>query len=274
MVNTSSKYEIIKPYPNAGIRLFLYAIFICFLHFTNSFSLYGQSRTIRYENWGGYIGTIKLNEKWSIWNDLHYVPSVFGVWRTGVTHSFPSKLSVTGGYAQVITATSFSQQLIRNELRPWGQVLYRFGISDKLTAQIRFRYDARFRQTLTSDNALTQGFSFNHRWRFMGGLRYCLKRWGDDKKLHLNMMNEWLFQSFPQSGGGLKVDQNRLFLLIGFTYKRFTLQTGYHNRMQPNLSGGKWHYNQGPTVWVIHDIQSNKSKKQIPKYQDVEDNLF
>jgi hypothetical protein len=263
-----------KPCPLKKRRLFLYT-FMCIVFLgVPSSKLWGQLREIKYENWGGYIGTIKLNEKWSVWNDAHYVPSVFFAWRGGMTYNFPFKLSVTGGYAHVVTATSINEQLIRNEHRPWGQVLYRFGINDKLTAQVRFRYDARFRQTLAHDFTLAEGFTLNHRWRFMGGIRYCIHRWGEYKKLHFNIMDEWLMQSFPKSGMGMSIDQNRLFVLIGFTYKHFTIQTGYHNRMQPGSVIGKWRFNHGPTFWLIHDIQSFKKQKQVPCYQDNQDNLF
>jgi hypothetical protein len=263
-----------KPCLAMGWRLFF--IFTVFVVITviSGRQIIAQPRTVNYENWGGYISTLKINERWSGWNDVHYVPSVFAAWRTGVTYSFPSKFSVTGGYAYVVTSTTLSQQLIRNEHRPWGQVLYRFGISDKLTAQVRFRYDARYRKTLTQDLGLNNSFTLNHRWRFMGGLRFCIKRWGDYKKLHFNVMDEFLLQSFPNSGRGLSIDQNRLFLLLGFTYKHFTVQAGYHNRMQPGSVFGKWRFNHGPTLWLIHDIQSLKKQKQIPCYQDSQDNLF
>jgi hypothetical protein len=263
-----------KPFSLRGWRLFLYVHFFSLLLTTLFSPVQGQQRAINYEDWGGYISTIKLNEKWSGWNDLHYVPSVFFAWRTGITYNLPFQLSVTGGYAHVITATPISEQLTRNEHRPWGQVLYRFGISDQLTTQVRFRYDARYRQSLSEDFSFKDGFTFNHRWRFMGGFRYCIKRWGEYKKLHFNVMDELLLQSFPKSGRGITIDQNRLFLLLGFTYKHFTVQAGYHNRMQPGSVIGKWRFNHGPTLWLIHDIQPFKKQQQVPCYQDNQDSLF
>ena len=49
--------------------------------------------------WLGYITSYRFNEKYSLWNDWHIVPTSFFVSRHGLTRHLSQQVSMSGGYA-------------------------------------------------------------------------------------------------------------------------------------------------------------------------------
>lgn len=212
--------------------------------------LTAQGATHDRELWLGYIGSIRVAEKWSLWQDYHYVPEAFAVARYGLTYKLNPRLQMTGGLGFVWTSTAFTNELARREYRPWGQVVGQARLGSRFAGQARFRYDARHRQRIASGEILDE-YGMYSRLRVMARVRTDLRTLANGDVLHLNLMDELLFNVGREVTDG--VDQNRLYLLLGFTHKQYTLLGGYHVRMIPQAAGGM-HYNHGFTVWFLHTI--------------------
>mgnify|MGYP001312290132 CR=1 FL=1 len=213
------------------------------------------------EVWGAYINTISLNNRWKIWNDYHYVTNSFALIRTGITYQTTKGYRFSAGYASVSTSTSISDQLIRKENRIWGQAVKNFQLHPKLNYIIRFRYDARFRQSLDSQGEIIENErTFNNRFRLMQNIRYRITPDKKQNYWHLNIINEILLNTGISITND--IDQVRSYLMIGYTKPNFTLLTGYHQRFIPNKTGN-WALNQGLTVWLIHNIDLSKKEKRM-----------
>jgi len=203
------------------------------------------------EVWAGYITSYRLNEKWGIWNDFHYIPTSFFVTRHGLTYFVNPRFEVSSGYAWVTTATSFSSELVRPEHRLWGQAEWRYQLTKRWAIRARLRYDARFRRALGTNEVLDD-YIFANRYRLMGAVRYKIMRFSNGSSIHLNMLNELLFHSGSGVTSG-PIDQNRTFILSGYTNGRFTIMAGYHQRVFP-LSDWSFRVNNGFTFWLIQSF--------------------
>lgn len=202
------------------------------------------------ELWLGYIGSIRVAEKWSLWQDYHYVPEAFAVARYGLTYKLNTRVQATGGLGYVWTSTAFTTDLARREYRPWGQVVGQARLGKRLAGQARFRYDARHRQRIAAGE-LQDEYMMYSRLRLMARVRTDLRTLPNGDVLHLNLMDELLYNVGREVADG--VDQNRAYLLLGFTHKQYTLLGGYHVRMIPQAAGGM-RYNHGLTLWFLHTI--------------------
>ena len=204
------------------------------------------------EFWGAYINTTSITKNWKIWNDFHYVDNAFGLIRSGITYQTKSDYQFTAGYAYVKAATEKTNRLVRSENRLWGQAIKKFSFNEKFEYIVRFRYDARSRQSLNqNDEVIPDEKIFYHRFRLMQDLRFSLSQNTKEKYWHMDLINETLLNTGKQIENGL--DQTRSYLLAGFTHPNFTLLAGYHQRLTPSNSNN-WTFNHGFTVWLIHSI--------------------
>lgn len=205
------------------------------------------------EVWIGYINTVELKNRWYFWNDYHWVPESFGLFRLGLTHETKSGFRITNGYAYVQTASPNTTALNRAEHRYWGQVIKNFRFSDRLRFNTRFRYDFRFRERLDSNGDVRHDeYRLNYRWRISNNLRYKLTDPSDGKFFHIDIMNETLYNTGRHISNG--IDQVRNYLLFGHTSPKMTILFGYSNRYFPNANG-PWRMNHGFTVWVTHRLR-------------------
>jgi hypothetical protein len=219
-------------------------------------SVAAQQTTHRGEFWGGYITSLRFHNNWAVWNDFHYVPSAFFAARTGISYFPVDNVDITAGYAWVTTATSFSDKLIRPEHRPWGQIEARIPLNRKFTFRTRFRYDARFRNKIVGQE-VTSDYVFVNRYRFMNSLRYKIKLFENGDRLHINILDEFLINSGKTVNHW--VDQNRLYLMMGYTRKNITLLAGYDYRYIPQANKDIV-MRHGFTFWVIHNINLRKNE--------------
>jgi hypothetical protein len=203
------------------------------------------------EVWVGYISSMRINERWSIWNDWHFVDNAFFASRHGATLQTQRGLRISGGYAYVATATPFTTDLVRHEHRPWAQVEKVFTLHPKWSFRTRFRYDARFRRGL-EPFALSDSYVFYHRLRSMNSLRFTLAKFSSGSTLHLNAMDELLVNAGKQYTGP-RIDQNRLYFMLGYTYREVTLLLGLHRRTLPRREAAP-RIQQGLTLWVIQNF--------------------
>ncbi|WP_164675199.1 DUF2490 domain-containing protein [Anditalea andensis] len=239
-----------------GLWLVTFYLIIC--------STKAQNITHEGEVWGGYISSIGITDKWSIWNDFHYVTNTFFVSRHGLTYYPTSKIDITAGYAYVITNTEFSDQLIRPENRLWGQAVARFPLSSRLRLQVRYRHDYRARKQIINDQVIDSRINY-HRSRIMSALRYNIKTYSNGNQWHIDVMDEFLYDIGTKVNNG--VDQNRLYLLNGITGNNYTFLAGYHLRAIPT-GPGQLTFRHGLTVWFIHYIDFKRKIKtdQMAQY--------
>lgn len=211
------------------------------------------------EVWGAYINTISLSDKWKFWNDYHYVTNGFGVIRPGITYQTTKGYQFTLGYAYVMASTPKSTRLLRQENRIWGQAIKKFQLHPRLNYILRFRYDARFRQSLDSDGDIVENErTFNNRFRLMQDFRFRLSPISQYRYWHIDIINETLLNTGKAVNNG--IDQVRNYILVGYTLPNLTLLAGYHQRFIPSKLD-KWNLNHGFTFWVIHNIELGQKKK-------------
>lgn len=224
-----------------------------------------QNISVNEEVWWGVMTSAQVSNRFSIWNDAHFVNELFIIYRTGLTyHPKVDNFVTTVGYGFLkLTTPNSVGSLIRPEHRPWMQSTYRVPSAKKLSTSFRFRYDARFIQNLEAGN-LDDGFSFNHRWRFNNALRYS---WGDliskNTRFTTTLLNEALFTSGPGSNGFRH--EHRTHFLGQLGKGNFVYSLGYVIRYI-NLNPTTARINHGPVVWIT--VNLNFMKEKLPTFTE------
>ncbi len=237
--------------PHSFMKHFALAILLV----TTSHSiLFGQG-TSSAEVWGGYIGSIRINDKWSVWNDFHYVPTAFWANRHGLSYRLDKYTTATAGYAFILTGTPFTEKLRRQEHRPWWQVEMIRPIGKDAGWRVRVRYDRRIRQALTPSD-FDEGWIAYNRWRLMLSIRHKLHTYENGQVVQINLLNEILVNNGAQFTGKT-LDQNRTYLMLSYEWPTLRVMFGPHLRAIPG-SGDFFNYRYGLTCWVIHRFDPKK----------------
>jgi hypothetical protein len=237
------------------IFLFLYSVLSTF-----SIASAQQQFQYNYETWWGVMTSVRVSEKWSVWNDAHFVDETFFIYRTGMTyHNKRDNIVTTAGYSWLRLTTPLSEgKLIRTEHRPWMQTIFRVPSTKKLSTSFRFRYDARFIQNIES-GLPGDGFSFNHRWRFNNALRY---NWGnvisEKTVLATSLLNEALFTT--GSGPNGVRHEHRTHLIMGLNSGPITYSVGYIVRYI-NVSPVTARLNHGMVFWLTINLRAIKKSE-------------
>jgi outer membrane translocation and assembly module TamA len=240
---------------------FIRILIFCFVFHS---SIAQQEISYVNEVWWGVMTSAQVSDRLAVWNDAHFVNELFFIYRTGLTyHPKRDNLVITVGYGFLKLGTPISEgSLIRPEHRPWMQTTYRVPSTKKLSTSFRFRYDARFIQNLEAGN-LTDGFSFNHRWRFNNALRYA---WGNviskNTRFTTTMLNEALFRTGPGPNGVRH--EHRTHFLGQLGKGNFVYSLGYVIRYI-NTSPTVARINHGPVIWVTINLNLIKGK-QLPTF--------
>jgi hypothetical protein len=245
----------------AGRRPALAALVVLLIFGSSARPLAAVARTdeVSPQAWLGYITSYRLSDKYSLWNDWHYVPTSFFLSRHGLTRHLSQQVSMSGGYAwgYLTTPGSGSDRLDRFEHRPWAQLLMNLPLGTKYTFSHRLRYDARFRQNITNGET-DSGFAFNHRVRYMMAFRRPLTA----VRLFNNtpfavVGNEVLINFAPQITGN-QLDQVRTWVMLGYQVNSMTIQTGYMYRYVPATAPATFYHYHTATLWVTHTFGSAK----------------
>ncbi|MFN3951894.1 MAG: DUF2490 domain-containing protein [Thermaurantimonas sp.] len=213
--------------------------------------------------WGGYISSIKISEHVSVWNDLHYVPESFFIYRTGLSWHFTPQVVGTVGYAYLNTTPISNGLLARSEHRPWGQLVFNFKIGEAAQFNHRIRYDYRIRQSVAGGEIVDGDWMAYHRLRFMSSLRFPLigKNLGDYKPF-FSVNNEILF-NFGKNIIWNYFDQNRSWLNFGYQVPGATFQIGYMLRwVQGSVPGNAIYYHTA-LFWITHVIDARKVRSPV-----------
>lgn len=213
--------------------------------------------------WIGYMTSAKLNEHFSLWNDFHYASSNFFLARHGLTYKIGKQVSVTGGFAWGYLSTSYTDRLIRNELRPWGQLMFNSKLGNGWMTQQRIRYDARFKEKVENSEIVNGAYTFNHRLRYMFNIRKTLD--GSDfgpGSTFLSLNNEILI-NFGKNIHSNNLDQYRASIFVGKTFDNMTFQLGYMYRYVPQSAANTYKNYHGITLWINHSFKSKKGTDDL-----------
>lgn len=230
---------------------------------------YGQQKIHDHEvqGWVGYMTSVKLNNKVSLWNDFHLATSNFVIGRHGLSYHLSKQVVATGGYAWLFLAPSFSNNLIRREHRPWAQLMFTSSLGSGWQTQQRIRYDARYREKVENNTILHGSYTFNHRLRYMYNIRKALnsKDFGVNT-IFLSVNNEVLL-NFGKTITGNNLDQFRASLLVGRVHENLTVQFGYMYRFVPLGTANNYRHYHGITIWINHSFKTPKGTDDVIRSQ-------
>ena len=219
------------------IFLFLmkYSSSIIFLIFIIFFKATAQNipiSEVRQQFWLGYITDLKFNDKWSLWNDTHWVPGSFFILRTGITKQFKKQgIKTTLGYGHLWAYPPSDKKTFRPEHRLWGQTTLSYGHKKPWRFLHRLRYEARFRGTIIDDFLINE-FNFNYRFRYLFQTKLALNSSSNQQsKWFLSASNEFLFNLGKEIKGDFRLDQNRISFGAGYEINNMTFQLAYVNQL-------------------------------------------
>jgi hypothetical protein len=212
--------------------------------------------------WIGYMTSSKISEKYSLWNDAHFVPGSFAILRTGITRIVCNNGGLTAGYAILALSTTSNEKLRRTEHRPWAQLQFSFPVSASWSLTQRVRYDARFRKNIV-DGQLEDGFGFNHRVRFLFSLKKSFGEVGSNKTTPYIVLSNETLLNFGRPITYNTFDQNRISISAGLQKKQTQYQLGLMNRFV-QTAPSRYTLNHTVVFWVIQkfDLQRHKGKTE------------
>lgn len=212
--------------------------------------------------WAGYMTEAKINDKFSLWNDTHWMPESFFLLRTGLTFHFDSrfKATTTLGYGRLWIYPSEKEfHTFRPEHRIWGQTTFarKYGA---LRHFFRFRYEARFRHKLANDELLP-GYNFNWRLRWLYQIRYDFPA-KDDAKNHFYSVvsDEFLLHAGKEIKNDFRMDQNRLTFALGYQMENISMQLGYMNIVNQSNTKSDLFMKHTLVFWVFHKMDFRKKE--------------
>lgn len=242
--------------------------FVCVCFLLISYSARTQNRNIQQANqyWIGYISSVAFHKNMSLWNDFHYVPTAFLLVRHGVSYHVTPDIIFTGGFAWLRLGVAGINGLPRKELRPWGQVNTHLKVTDKIILNHRIRYDWRFREDyFVTHDAMYDGLSTYspvHRIRFMSSVRFPL--WGTNigHQTPFASVNNEVFVNFGKNVTWNYFDQNRLWINIGYQFKKTTFQLGYMMRFVQLSAPGNMALYHTPLLWITQALDVRRRKTE------------
>lgn len=208
--------------------------------------------------WIGYMTSVRLNNRFSLWNDFHLATDNFFIGRHGLTVHLNRQVTLTGGYAWLFLAPSFTSSLVRQEHRPWGQLMFTESITDKWQTQQRFRYDARFRENVRDNQVIEGEYGFMHRLRYMFNIRRLIKGESFTKPSIFMSINSEILINFGEAVAQNNLDQFRASLLVGRTFNTITAQVGYMYRYVPQGAPNTYKTFHGATLWINHNFRTKR----------------
>lgn len=221
--------------------------------------------TARSQVWTGYFNQTRINDKFSIWLDLHARRSGFldrwatTIFRPGVTYHVSDHVRVTAGYAYASHWPAVeTQQTVRPEHRLWQQISWG-SKSRKLQLNQWIRLEERFLRKIQQD-ALQPGHNFSYKARHMMALLLPLQ--GEEIKpgspfavlnneIHINFGKEVVYNYF---------DQNRLFAGLGYPFTRnLQVQAGYMRVFQQLPGGNHFFDTHAFRLFLFHNLDLRKA---------------
>ncbi|HSI89609.1 MAG TPA: DUF2490 domain-containing protein, partial [Adhaeribacter sp.] len=246
-------------------KIFRTGVFLLFGVFCLPFFCGAQTKTVanRHTFWLAYMTSVRFSDKYSAWNDFHFVHETFGVARTGITRHL-ERTNITAGYAHLwLTPGGGNTSLIRNEHRPWAQVQFFMPVSGPYFLNQRFRYDARFRQKVASGETI-DGYNFNHRLRFQMVLRRNFPSVFNGKAIPFVALADEVLLNFGKEVTHNTFDQNRASVALGLQVQKVQLQLGYMNRFAQSGPAASYLQDHILMMWVTQSFDLRRPKADLP----------
>lgn len=210
--------------------------------------------------WLGYITQSRVSNRFSLWNDAHWVSRGFGIVRTGLSYHFNNKPNIitTVGYAHLWIYPAPGKETFRPEHRAWGQTTATHKYSE-LNFFHRLRYEARFRRTIVDDHLMNE-FNFNYRTRYLFQTKYNLTRNKEATQKFYGLISDEVAYNFGREvKNGFRLDQNRVSLGAGCAIKNISLQLAYLNQLQELATSNSFAMNHHLQFLVFHNFDFRKS---------------
>lgn len=191
------------------MRFFILVFSLIFFSLPNN--SVAQNGSKMYGDWLMYFGQVRLNETWSVHNELQWrnhemLPNLEQLLiRGGVNYHFNQKFFVTAGYGYISTHP-FDKELIRtisNEHRIWQQAMYRNRLG-RFFMEHRLRYEQRW---------INSQFAQRGRYRLM--LTVPLNKPEIEPGTFVVAVYNELFANIQKNN---IFDRNRLYGAIGYQF--------------------------------------------------------
>jgi hypothetical protein len=221
--------------------------------------------------WVTYLGNHKLTNKFSLHAEYQWRRADgFENWqqslaRIGVDYLINSSLSVTAGYAWVVSYPYGDMPIAHtfNEQRIWQQVNAKSKYG-RFELQHRYRLEQRFLENYirNQDGTFSKGSDlFRQRVRYRAMVLMPISRKVMlDNTLFLNINNE-VFLGFGKGIGKNILDQNRMIFALGWRLnKDFNVQVGYLNQFVIKTDGIKMERNNTLLVSTVYNFDLTKKK--------------
>jgi len=233
-------------------------------------SLYSQKQIDSQNNaWLMYFGNHQLTKKVSLHTEYQFRRNAIlknwqqSLTRIGVDYKTSDNSIVTGGYGWIISFPYGKQPIATKatEHRIFQQFILKNKVG-KFNFNHRYRLEQRFIENafINSDNnRQVDGFRFRQRarYRFMISIPITKKTMAD-KTLFLAAYEE-VFLGFGPGIGSNILDQNRLYLALGWKYNgNCNLQLGYLNHFIPKNGGIKAERNHTLQLAITYNLQRSK----------------
>lgn len=171
-------------------------------------------------NWFVYIGSKKLNEKWSLHNEVQYRNyNAIGdleqlLLRTGIEYNLKPNAKVLLGYAYINSENYIGDTDVENTVHEHR--IFQQLITNQKIGSVKLTHRYRFEQRFVEDD-------FKTRFRYFLGINVPFK----DSKFYASAYNEIFL-----NGESNVFDRNRVYGGLGYQIqKNIKLELGYMNQL-------------------------------------------
>ncbi len=218
--------------------------------------------------WLGYLNQTRLSNTWGIWVDAHlrtkddFVKELnTGIFRTGLTYYMNDDLKFTAGYAFINHFPGDNHKNISQpEHRPWQQVQWHTKYP-RLRLMQYIRLEERWRRKVLNDDELTDGYTFNFKFRYnflaqfpLGKIRFQPRSLSLvlNDEVHVNFGKQIVYNYF---------DQNRFFTGLNYQLSgKENLQVGYLYVFQQLGAGNRYKNIHGARIFYFQNLDLRKKK--------------
>lgn len=242
-------------------------LFFCLILATNS--LLAQNKNIETETqtWLGYVTQTRLNEKWSLWFDIHYRQKdrflnhyALQLHRIALIYHLSPQIRLFAGYAYLHNAPQGSQIRSPEEHRPWQQIQYTQEFPHFRLLQ-SIRLEQRFRENVSKDQSL--GYLFNHRIRYNMSFFIPLSPRKFEPKTWFALFATDTHLNFGENVVYNHLDQNRIIVSLGYQFsKNLQLQAGYMNIYQQLATGYQFKNIHALRIYLFHQFDWRKNAEK------------
>ncbi|MCZ8020763.1 MAG: DUF2490 domain-containing protein [Cyclobacteriaceae bacterium] len=230
-----------------------------------SFESYTQNRETVYQlhSWWMYFGNHRITNTWSVHTEYQFRRADFAAsWqqsltRIGIDYRIHDNIILTAGYGFIRTFPYGEQPIAEtfDEHRIW-QTLTLIQPGKFVNIQHRYRLEQRWLERFSTEE--NNGYLYLNRIRYRLLLNKPISIGQKPTKWFVTVSNE-VFIGFGKNVAKNIVDQNRLAVTLGYTYKTHgNIQLGYMNQTVIKRDGVKQEQNSTITLALTYNIDFRK----------------